>query len=241
MALDLARTAKDNGMDGPIDIERYLSKKDPALGRAIRIVRAAKGEPLRPPRSKDNVFQSLVRAVIYQRSSEASGSTVYSRLEEIAGGKLAPAKIRSLSIKNIQKAGLAQSKATYVLNLAEWFDANHRIARKLPLMSDEEVISTLTSISGVGLWTVNVLLVFNLGRLDVAPSPDAVIGRIVQIIYGLKAEPSVDFVKEKIERWRPYRSIATMYLYQAGKLKLTPADIRRGRAGVDKGGIRSGT
>jgi DNA-3-methyladenine glycosylase II len=228
-------------MDDAIDIERYLSKKDPALGRAIRIVRAAKGELLRPPTSKENIFQSLVRAVIYQRSSEASGSTVYSRLEEIAGGKLTPAKILSLFFKDIQKAGLAESKATYILNLAEWFDANPKIARKLPSMSDDEVVSSLTSISGVGLWTVNVLLVFNLGRLDVAPSPDAVIRRIARIVYGLKAPASVEFVREKIETWRPYRSIATMYLYQAGKLRLTPADIRRGRAGVDEGGIRSGT
>jgi DNA-3-methyladenine glycosylase II len=228
-------------MDDAIDIERYLSKKDPALGRAIRIVRAAKGELLRPPTSKENIFQSLVRAVIYQRSSEASGSTVYSRLEEIAGGKLTPAKILSLFLKDIQKAGLAESKATYILNLAEWFDANPKIARKLPSMSDDEVVSSLTSISGVGLWTVNVLLVFNLGRLDVAPSPDAVIRRIARIVYGLKAPASVEFVREKIETWRPYRSIATMYLYQAGKLRLTPADIRRGRAGVDEGGIRSGT
>jgi 3-methyladenine DNA glycosylase/8-oxoguanine DNA glycosylase len=228
-------------MDDAVDIERYLSKKDPALGRAIRIVQAAKGEPLRPPPSKDNVFQSLVRAVIYQRSSEASGSTVYSHLEEIAGGKLAPAKILSFSVKDVQKAGLAQSKATYILNLAKWFDANPKIARKLPSMSDDEVIASLTAISGVGLWTVNVLLVFNLGRLDVAPSPDAVIRGIARIVYGLRAQPSVEFIKEKMEIWRPYRSIATMYLYQAGKLKLTPADIRRGRAGVDEDGIRSGT
>jgi DNA-3-methyladenine glycosylase II len=212
-------------MDDPIDIERYLSKKDPALGRAIRIVLKAKGAPLRPPPSKDNVFQSLVRAVIYQRSSEASGSTVYSRLEKITGGKLTPAKIRSLPAPDIQKAGLARSKATYILNLAEWFNANPRIARKLRSMSDDEVIASLTSISGVGLWTVNVLLVFNLGRLDVAPLPDAVIREIARIVYGLKARPSVAFVKQKMETWRPYRSIATMYLYQAGKLKLTSYEL----------------
>jgi 3-methyladenine DNA glycosylase/8-oxoguanine DNA glycosylase len=88
---------------------------------------------------------------------------------------------------------------------------------------------------------VNVLLVFNLGRLDVAPAPDAVIRGIARIVYGLKTQPSVEFVQRKIEVWRPYRWIATMYLYQAGKLKLTPADIRCGRAGVDAGSIRSGT
>jgi DNA-3-methyladenine glycosylase II len=236
-----ARTLEDGGMDDAIDIERYLSKKDPALGRAIRIVMKAKGVPLRPPASKDNVFQSLVRAVIYQRSSEAAGSAVYSRLEKIIGGKLTPARILSLPARDIRKAGLALSKATYILNLAEWFDANPGIARKLPSMPDDEIISCLTSISGIGPWTVNVLLVFNLGRLDVAPSPDAVIREIARIVYGLKARPSVAFVREKIETWRPYRSIATMYLYQAGKLKLTPNDIRRGRIGIDKGGVRGGT
>src|ERR1700753_3984929 len=228
-------------MNNTVDIERYLSKKDPALGRAIRIVQAAKGEALRPPPSKDNVFQSLVRAIIYQRSSEASGSTVYSHLEEIAGGKLAPGKILSLSVRNIQKAGLAQSKATYILNLTHWFDANPKVAKKLPAMSDEQVIDTLTAIPGVGLWTVNVLLVFKLGRLDIAPPPDAVIRGVAQTVYGLKALPSVDFIRQKTGLWRPLRSIAPMYLYQATKLKFTAADIRRGYSKIDEAGIRSGT
>jgi DNA-3-methyladenine glycosylase II len=220
-------------MDETVDIERYLSKRDSALGHAIKIVRAARGEALRPPRSTDNPFQALVRAVIYQRVSEASGSTVYARLEEIADGKLTPAKILSITVGRIQQAGLAQSKTTYIINLAKWFDANPKIAKKLPAMSDGEVIDALTAIPGIGLWTVNVFLLFNLGRLDVAPAPDAVIRRIAQTVYGLKVPPSVEFVREKMEAWRPYRSIATMYLYQAGKLKLTPADIRRGRAGFD--------
>jgi DNA-3-methyladenine glycosylase II len=228
-------------MDDTGDIERYLSKKDPSLGRVIKIVRAARGELLRPLPSTDNPFQALVRAVIYQRVSEASGATVFSRLKGIAGGTLTPAKILSLSVKRIQKAGLAQSKAMYILNLAKWFDANPKIAKKVPSMSDEQIISSLTSISGIGVWTVNVLLVFNLGRLDVAPSPDAVIRRIARIVYGLKGQPTVEFVKERIERWRPYRSIATMYLYQAGKLKVTTADIHRERASIDEGGTRSGT
>jgi DNA-3-methyladenine glycosylase II len=228
-------------MDETVDIERYLSKRDSALGQAIKIVRAARGEALRPPRSADNPFQALVRAVIYQRVSEASGSTVYARLEEIADGKLTPAKILSITVGRIQQAGLAQSKATYIINLAKWFDANPKIAKKLPAMSDGEVIDALTAIPGIGLWTVNVFLLFNLGRLDVAPAPDAVIRGIAQTVYGLKVPPSVEFVREKTEAWRPYRSIATMYLYQAGKLKLTPADIRRGRAGFDQGGIRGGT
>jgi DNA-3-methyladenine glycosylase II len=228
-------------MGDAIDIERYLSKKDPHLGRTIKIVRAARGERLRPPPSTDNAFQALVRAVIYQRSSEASGSTVYSHLERIAGGKLTPAKVLSLTVGRIRRAGMSKAKATYVRNLGDWFDANPKMAKRLASMADDEIVSSLTTIKGIGLWTVNVLLVFNLGRLDVLPAPDAVIRGIARIVYGLKAQPSVTFIKEKTERWRPYRSIATMYLYQAGKLKITVADIRRGRAIVDEDGIRSGT
>jgi 3-methyladenine DNA glycosylase/8-oxoguanine DNA glycosylase len=68
-----------------------------------------------------------------------------------------------------------------------------------------------------------------------------VIRGIARIVYGLKSLPSVAFIKEKMETWRPYRSIATMYLYQAGKLKIAPADIRRGHGSIDEAAIRSGT
>jgi len=228
-------------MDDAVDIERYLSKRDPDLGRAIGIVRASKGAPLRPPSSKDNAFQSLVRAVIYQRTSEMSGATVYAQLEKIAGGRLKPANVLALTVPKIQKAGMSAAKAAYVSNVASWFDANHATAKKLHSMPDEQVIDALTAIPGVGLWSVNVLLVFNFGRLDVAPSPDAVIRGIASIVYGLRSLPSMEFMERKIEVWRPYRSIATMYFYQTGKLKLTRADIRRGRIGVDAAGLRSGT
>jgi 3-methyladenine DNA glycosylase/8-oxoguanine DNA glycosylase len=228
-------------MSDTIDIERYLAKRDPDLGRAIGIVRASKGGPLRPPPSKDNAFQALVRAVIYQRTSESSGATVYAHLKKIAKGKLKPANVLSLTEPQIQKAGMSGSKAAYVLNVARWFDANPATAKKLRSMPDEKVIDELTTIQGIGLWSVNVLLVFNFGRLDVAPAPDAVIRGVASIIYGLRSLPSVEFVEKKIETWRPYRSIATMYLYQTGKLKLTKADIRRGRSAMDEAGLRSGT
>jgi DNA-3-methyladenine glycosylase II len=228
-------------MDDTVDIERYLSKRDRDLGRAITIVRASRGAPLRPPKSKDSAFQSLVRAVIYQRTSESSGATVYAQLEKITGGKLKPSNLLALTIPKIQKAGMSVTKAAYVCNVARWFDANSATAKKLRSMPDEQVIEALTGIPGIGLWSVNVLLVFNFGRLDVAPSPDAVIRGIASIIYGLKSLPTVEFVEKKIERWRPYRSIATVYLYQTGKLKLTKADIRWGRTTVDEAALRSGT
>jgi DNA-3-methyladenine glycosylase II len=224
-----------------IDIERYLSKKDPDLGRAIAIVRVARGERMRPPPPTDNPFQALVRAVIYQRSSEASGQTVFLALEKIAGGKLTPARIAALTSARIEKAGVSLAKATYVKNVATWFADYPAVAKRLPSMSTEEVHDALTAIGGIGPWSVNVLLVFQFGRLDVAPAADAVIRGIARKVYGLRTLPSVDFVQGKIEKWRPYRSVATMYLYQLGKLKLTDEEIRTGRAGVDQAAIRSRT
>jgi 3-methyladenine DNA glycosylase/8-oxoguanine DNA glycosylase len=105
-------------------------------------------------------------------------------------------------------------------------------------MSNEEIVEALTAIPGIGLWTVNVLLVFNLGRLDVAPAPDPIIRRAVRLVYGMRSMPSAEVVTKKMQGWRPYRSIASMYLWQATKLKITQADLRRGRAKVDEAGRR---
>jgi 3-methyladenine DNA glycosylase/8-oxoguanine DNA glycosylase len=70
--------------------------------------------------------------------------------------------------------------------------------------------------------------------MDVAPAPDLIIRRIAQVIYGLKTIPTADFVRKKMECWKPYRSIASMYLWQATKMKVTQADLRRGRTGSTK-------
>ena len=228
-------------MNDAVDVETYLAKNDPKLGHLIAIVHAHRGEPMRPPAPTGSPFEALVRAVIYQRISETAGATVYCKLEKIAGGKLTPKRIADLTTARIRTAGLALSKSTYIGNLATWFIDNPTTADRLPSMSDEEIIETLTNISGVGLWTVNVLLVFHLGRLDVAPAPDVIIRRVAQLVYGLETVPSVKFMKEKMEHWRPYRSIASMYFWQATKLKITAADIRRGRSKFDEAAQRSGT
>jgi DNA-3-methyladenine glycosylase II len=228
-------------MGDAIDIERYLSRRDPDLGRAIAIVRAARGDVVRPPRPTDSPFQALVRAVIYQRSSEASGQTVFGKLEKVAGGKLTPANVAALSPARVEKVGMPLAKARYVKNVASWFVENAGTARRLKTMSNQEIYDALMGIVGLGTWSINVLLVFNLGRLDVEPAIDPVIRKIAQKIYGLDQFPSASFVSGKVAKWRPYRSIATMYLYQLGKLKVSAAEIRAGRTKVDLAAMRSGT
>jgi 3-methyladenine DNA glycosylase/8-oxoguanine DNA glycosylase len=88
---------------------------------------------------------------------------------------------------------------------------------------------------------VNVLLVFNLGRLDIAPAPDLTIRRVMRLMYGLPRTPSAEYAKEKMRHWSPYASIASMYLWQAKKLKVSAAELRSGRRAIDKAGLRSGS
>jgi DNA-3-methyladenine glycosylase II len=228
-------------MSADVDIERYLSDKDPDLGRAIGIVRASRGDVVRPRRPTDNPYQALTRAIIYQRSSEASGQTVFAKLEKIAGGKLTPANVAALAPARVEKAGLSIAKAHYVKNVAKWFVENPGIAKRLKSMSNQEIYDALMDIRGVGTWSTNVLLVFGLQRLDVEPAIDPVIRKIAKTVYGLDDLPSASFVSSKVAKWRPYRSIGTMYLYQLGKLRLTVAEIRAGRAKVDFAAKRSGT
>ena len=86
-------------------------------------------------------------------------------------------------------------------------------------------LAALTGIAGIGAWTANVFLIFDLGRLDVMPAADLGIRRGVQLVYGLKGVATARQVQEKALLWRPYRSIASVYLWNAIKLKIAPNDL----------------
>jgi DNA-3-methyladenine glycosylase II len=94
-------------------------------------------------------------------------------------------------------------------------------------LPDKDVVATLTSIAGIGAWTANVFLIFSLGRLDVMPVGDLGIRRGVQLAYGLKSVATPTLVQEKAELWRPYRSVASIYLWTAVKLRLSSSDLKQ--------------
>jgi DNA-3-methyladenine glycosylase II len=129
---------------------------------------------------------------------------------------------------SLRKAGLSNAKVQAIRRLAEWFSSHRRLAKALPTLSDEEVVETLIAIPGIGAWTVNVFLIFNLGRLDVMPAGDSGIRRGVQLTDGLRAVATPKQVLERSLAWRPYRSIASIYLWQATRLKLAPSDLNQG-------------
>lgn len=207
------------------NVEVVLSKADPKLGRVIKVVISKIGRQ-RISLSRSSPFEALVRAIVYQSVSGKAAALIYKRLQQSVRGALTPKKVLSLPQARLRAVGLSNSKTSYIRNLAEWFDANRKTAKNLPVLPDEEVVKVLTSIPGIGVWTANVFLIFNLQRLDVVPASDLGIRRGVQLTYGLKSLPAPELIYQKALRWQPYRSIASMYLWNAVKLKINPSDLR---------------
>ena len=206
------------------DVEDALSAGDPKLGRVIAAVIARIGRQTIVPHML--LHSRLLCAPLSIRASPGKRlqpfSAVCGRLW--ASPSTLP-KILGLTERSISAVGLSIAKSRAILNLAEWFAANRKLAEALPDLEDQEVVAVLTGIAGIGAWTANVFLIFNLGRLDVLPASDLGIRRGVQLVDGLSEVATPKQVHEQAKLWRPYRSIASIYLWNAVKLRLTANDL----------------
>ena len=203
-----------------LSVDEHLARADPDLGRLIAAVTAEVGrqsvEPsLTPP------FEALVKAIVYQSVSGKAAAAIFLRLKAALNSAIIPAKVVALSPQELMKLGLSGAKARSIRALGEWFTTNRGLAKALPTLSDAEIVETLTAIPGIGAWTVNVFLIFNLGRPDVLPAADRGIRRGMQLAYRMRDVATVKEVLERSQRWMPYRSIAAKYLWQAARLKRT--------------------
>ena len=210
------------------DVEATLSATDPELGRVIDAVIARVGRLELTP-SRASPFEALLRAIVYQQMAGKAAASVYKNFRASVAGALTPKKMLALSPERLRAAGLSAAKVKYARSLADWFARNPKTAKSLPALSNGEVVEALTTIPGIGIWTANVFLIFSLHRLDVVPASDLGIRRGVQLAYGLARPATPEMVIEKARRWRPYQSIASMYLWNAVKLKIGPDALRGGR------------
>lgn len=189
---------------------RYLARRDPVLKRLIGTVGAC------TLWQNPNRFAALVRSIISQQISTKAAAAIHARLEQALGpARITPAAILALSSEALRSAGLSGNKARSVYDLAE--KAHNRT---LPLdllheLPDEEVIAHLVPIWGIGRWTAEMFLIFSLGRLDVLPVDDWGLRAGLQREYGLEEPPTKARMQEMAEPWRPYRSIATWYVWRS--------------------------
>ncbi len=187
-----------------------LKKADPVIGRLIDTVGPYRIRYLEPD------FEALVKAIVYQQLSGKVASTIFTRLAALSSdGRLTAEAVLDISEGTLRSAGLSRQKIDYIRNLARLVQSGEidfRLLRRLP---DGEVIRNLTTVKGVGLWTVHMFLIFALRRLDVVPSGDLGIRAAVKKAYGMAELPAPKEVEALAERWRPYATIASWYLWRS--------------------------
>ncbi len=193
---------------------RHLQRADPVLGELIRRV----GPCTLRPRRRRSPYEALMRSVLFQQLHWRAAEAIFSRLRALYPGTRFPGPEQLLRTPEAQlrAAGLSRNKILAVKDIAAQTLAGVvPDSRTIRTLSDEEILERLTSVRGVGPWTVQMLLIFTLGRPDVLPATDFGVRKGFAVTFGLKTLPSPRRVLAHGARWRPYRTTATWYLWRA--------------------------
>ena len=195
---------------------RHLSRADPVMRALIRRT----GPCTITIRRRWSPFQSLVRAVVYQQLHGRAAAAIFGRFVALFGASAfpSPEAVLAMSPRRMRGAGLSRAKIKAIKDIARKAAAGVVPARRVVARwGDDEIIERLTSARGVGRWTVEMLLIFTLGRQDVLPADDYGVRDGYRAAYGLKALPSPKALLEYGERWRPHRTTAAWYLWRAAE------------------------
>jgi DNA-3-methyladenine glycosylase II len=165
--------------------------------------------------SRGNPFITLARSIVGQQISVKAAESVWQRLLLECGKRPTPASVQKAGLEKLRAAGLSARKAEYVLDLSTHFSEKRVQPTKWAKMEDEEVIVELTSIRGIGRWTAEMFLIFNLQRPDVLPLDDVGLLNAISLHY-FSGEPVSRFeAREVSQAWQPWRTVATWYLWRS--------------------------
>jgi len=190
-----------------LEAREYLTKADPIMGAAIEKFGTVDYE------LRTDYFDALLQNIVGQQLSGKAADTIYNRFLGLIDGELTAGKVLAADDEKLRGAGLSRNKAAYIKNIAQAVNDGSLTLDKFGDMSDAAVIGQLTAIKGIGEWTAEMFLIFSLGRLDVFSKGDGGLVRAINNLYGNGAELSA---KERLaitEAWKPYRSIASLYLW----------------------------
>jgi DNA-3-methyladenine glycosylase II len=161
-------------------------------------------------------FESLVESVISQQLAVKAAETIYLRVKKLANGKVTPARISTITEMDMREAGVSGAKFRTIQGIATAaLSKEIKINSLEKIESDEDIFSQLTSLWGVGSWTVDMFMIFQLGRLDIWPTGDLGVRRGWEKIYALPQETTPKELEKKGEKFRPYRSVVAWYCWRA--------------------------
>lgn len=193
----------------------YLSDIDPVMRATIERIGPCTLQP------DPDVFNALVDAIISQQISVKAADAIMARVRvALPEGKVTPETLLSFDFERLRTLGLSTPKARYIRNLIEHIYSGQLQLELLPELGDEEIITQLTAVKGIGRWTAEMCLIFTFGRADVLPVDDLGFLEGVRVAYQLPARPTRLELRERGELWRPYRTFATWYMWALRRLTL---------------------
>jgi DNA-3-methyladenine glycosylase II len=200
----------------PVDAALVMQELSRADRRLARVILRTGCFPTKKAKSQ-HPFASLLQAIVYQQLAGKAAEAIFGRVKALgANGFPTPEEILRAPKLKLRRAGLSRQKIAAVKDLAaKTLDGTVPPLAKIRRMSEEEIHERLTRVHGIGEWSVQMFLMFRLGRPDVLPIHDYGIQKGFQRVYGHKDVPKPQVILEHGERWRPYRSIASWYLWRA--------------------------
>jgi 3-methyladenine DNA glycosylase/8-oxoguanine DNA glycosylase len=195
----------------------HLSQADPRLAGLIGQV----GECRLRPEPAQSLFTALLRSIVYQQLSGRAAATILGRVNGLfpPRGTPTPRALLELPPERLRAAGLSTAKTLAVRDLAaRTLDGTVPSLARIRRMEDEEIVERLTAVRGIGRWTAEMLLIFRLGRPDVLPLTDLGVQKGFGLTFHRGRLPTTRMMARRGERWRPYRSVASWYLWRALEL-----------------------
>jgi DNA-3-methyladenine glycosylase II len=188
----------------------HIKERDPRL----RPILDARGVLRFKPQGEP--FESLVESILSQQLAGSAASAIIKKVRALfPDGELEAKRIHRIDGRKLRAAGVSPQKLSYLKDLAARVVAGTLDLEALESMSDEEIIEVLDEVKGIGPWTVHMFLIFTLGRPNVLPVDDYGIRMSVQRIYGLSELPKKGEIEKLAERWHPYSTVASLYLWHA--------------------------
>ena len=189
---------------------RLVARRDPAMARLIK---SAGPLELRDP--LPDGFAALVRSIMYQQLAGAAASTIHGRFLKLFSDGLSPASVLALPEGAMRSAGVSGAKAAAIADLALKVSDGSVPLHDVDALSDDELVARLILVRGIGRWTAEMFLMFQLGRLDVWPVDDYGVRKGWALAHKLKEPPAPRALHAEGDRFRPYRSIAALYCWRA--------------------------
>lgn len=189
-----------------------MKRVDPVLGAVISRVGPCRWEGT----TAHTHFGFVLRCIVYQQLSGKAAATIFRRVTDLYGGRApTPDELLRTRIPKLRTAGLSERKAEYARELASRVRSGDLPLEGLDTMDDATVMATLVRVRGIGRWTAQMVMMFHLGRPDVFPELDLGVQKAVQRLHGLRRLPTPQRMQTIGERWAPYRTVASWYLWRS--------------------------